>query len=123
MFGLGGILRYPKRNTGRFGEEVKANSDAAFSHGLFTVAVHVKNADATREIPNRRFNYKSRDSTGDLLARDKWESGRREKFTGNLYPQSPRITGVARELTAVALTCSWSSAFCVVEYKAQCAFY
>ena len=99
------------------------NFTAAFFPGQFTVTVHDENAGTIREISNRRFNFQARDSPGDLLARDKWKSEWYDKFTGNLYLQSPRITGVKRELTAITLTCSWASAFCVVEYKTDDTFY
>ena len=91
--------------------------------GLFTVAAHGENAGTIQEISNRRFSYQARDSPGDPFARDKWKSGWYDEFTGKLYLQSPRLTGVTRELTAIALTCSWASAFCVVEYKSHGAFY
>ena len=96
----------------------------SFFPGLFKMTVTDENAGTIHTLENRRFNYQARDSPVDLLARDKWKSEWHDKFTGNLYLTCPRgVPGVPRELTRVTVTCSWASAFCVVEYCLGDTFY
>ena len=123
MFGFTGEMRYSTNNSGRYGEPVFAEFHAAFFPGQFSVTVRDEGAGAIRELKNRRFDSQARDSPEDLLARDKWRSNWFDKFTGNLNLKSPRVNGVTRDLTDVTVTCSWDSAFCVVEYRTGDTFY
>ena len=73
-------------------------------------------AETVHALRNRRFNFQSRDSPQDLLARDKWRSRRFDRFTGTVHLGCPRITGVPKE-TQLTLICSWDPAFAVVEFR------
>ena len=116
-------MRYSTHNSGRFGESAHIDFTAGFSPGQFSMRVHDQNAGTIHQIENTRFNYQARDSPDDLLARDRWRSDWFDKFIGNLYLVSPRVNGVTRELTAVTLTCSWRTAFCVLEYRLGDTYY
>ena len=123
MFGFTGEMRYATNNSGRFRDPVKIEFTAGFFPGHFKLVIHDALAGTIHEIENKRFNFQARDSPEDLLARDKWRSEWFDKFTGDLYLQSPRITGVTRELRKATVTCSWNPAFCVVEYRIDDTYY
>ena len=111
-----GIMKYSTHNSGRFGQPVKVDLNVSFFPGQFSVRLDDTYAQTTHTIQNKRFNYQSRDSPVDLLARDKWRSWWFDRFTGTLFLQCPRIRGVPESL-AITLICSWDPAFAVVEFQ------
>ena len=117
-----GYLRYTTDNSGRRGQDVHVELLVQFFPGQFTIVVTDVNARTKHEISNRRFNYQSRDSPNDLLARDKWRSNWFGRFSGAVYLNFPQVHHVPRELSIRAI-CSWEPAFGVVEFKVNDTFY
>ena len=117
-----GQLRYSTNNSGRAGQTLNVSLSVSFSPGSFTVVVEDTNAQTTHRLSNRRFNFQSRDSPVDLLARAKWRSERYGRFVGDVILQCPRITGVPRELR-ITLISSWDPAFAVVEFRLGDTYY
>ena len=111
-----GVMKYSTHHSGRYGQPANVELDVSFSPGFFRVKLDDINAQTTHTIQNKRFNYQSRDSPVDLLARDKWRSWWFDRFAGTLYLRCPRIRG-APESLAVTLICSWDPAFAVVEFQ------
>ena len=67
-------------------------------------------------LSNSRFNFQSRDSYLDLLARDAWRSVWWDKYEGYLALKCPTIDRVPRKLD-VRVTASWEEPFCILEFK------
>ena len=111
-----GELRYSTHNSGRFGQPVYLDVTVSFFPGRFSVRLGDINAETTHSLQNRRFNYQSRDSPVDLLARDKWKSWWFDRFTGTIDSQCPRVGGVPDSLK-IALICSWDPAFAIIEFQ------
>ena len=117
-----GYMQYTTNNSGRQGQDVYVDLVVSFFPGKFAVTVEDANARSMHGLRNRRFNFQCRDSPVDLLARDKWHSRWYDRFAGPMYLNYPMVSGVPREL-AVALICSWDSAFAVVEFRLADSYY
>ena len=115
-------MRYTTNSSGRLGQEVRVTLSVSFFPGSFTARIEDRDAQSIHELFNRRFNFQSRDSPVDLLARDKWRSWWFDRFTGVAHLQCPRITGVPTEIN-MTLICSWEPAFAVVEFQLGDTFY
>ena len=115
-------MTYVANNSGRQGQPVSVVLNVSFFPGSPTIRVEDENAYASHELPNRRFNFQSRDSPVDLLARDKWRSWRFDRFTGLATLQCPQIRGVPTELKLTSIA-SWGPAFAVVEFQVADTFY
>ena len=70
-----GEMRYSTHNSGRYGQPIRADLNVSFSPGMFSVRLGDLNAQTTHSLTNKRFNYQSRDSPVDLLARANGELG------------------------------------------------
>ena len=116
------VMQYSTNNSGRLGQPVHVVLNVSFFPGSFTVRVEDRNAHSIHELANRRFNFQSRDSPADLLARDKWRSWWFDRFTGVATLQCPKIRGVPAELK-LTLIASWDPAFAVVEFQLADTFY
>ena len=117
-----GYLRYTTDNSGRKGQDVFVELVVQFSPGRFSVTVIDSDARTKHKIENRRFNFQSRDSPQDLLARDKWRSSWFDRFSGAVYLNFPRVIDVPREIP-IHLICSWDPAFAVVEFRLGDTYY
>ena len=117
-----GYLRYTADNSGRKGQGVFVELLVQFSPWNFSATVTDSEARTKRKIQNRRFNFQSRDSPQDLLARDKWRSFWFDRFSGAVYLNFPRAIDVPRELS-IHLICSWGPAFVVVEFRLTDTYY
>ena len=72
--------------------------------------------ETTHVLENSRFNFQSRDSYADLLARDAWTSVWYDRYEGTLnldYPTLSRVTHSFR----VRVIASWDEPFVVLEFK------
>ena len=115
-------MTYATNNSGRLGQPVSVVLNVSFFPGSFTVRVVDENAQTSHELSNRRFNFQSRDSPVDLLARDKWRSWWFDRFTGIATLECPQIRGVPTELK-LTLISRWEPAFAVVEFQLADTFY
>ena len=111
-----GISAYNTNNIWWIGQEVNVVIRAPVNPLRFTVTVEDISARTARRLANRRLNYQARDSPRDLLARAKWTSDWRDRFTGPVYLGCPRVTGVPMELRIAAIR-SCGPAFVVVEFR------
>lgn len=114
------MFRYNGRLTYTGGPRDLERVTVDFVIGLFppriTISIHDEWYDTTHVLVNSRFNFQSRDSFADLLARDSWETEWMDIFNGTLHLVMPAITGVSHQLE-VMLFASWWPAFCIVEYQ------
>ena len=122
MHKYSGRLTYNTNNSGRAGQPVQVEICAQFLSGTFRVAIQDLTAESVHRLENRCFNFQSRDSPVDLLARAKWRSDWFDRFTGDIYLSYPAVTGVPRELR-VTLIASWDPAFAVLEFRIGDTFY
>ena len=91
-----------------------------FTVGLFPPYVNVEIEDSLyrtiHSIDNSRFNFQSRDSYADLLARDAWKSSWYDKYDGYLALVCPTLDRMPRRLDA-RIIASWDEPFVVIEFK------
>lgn len=114
MFKFAGWLTY--QDMPRRGDRVKAT----FVIGLFPptirITIHDPAYSTEHTLINSRFNFQSRDSLVDLLARDAWTTDWIDMLDGDLHLIVPTITGVTRTL-GVTLYASWWPAFCIIDFR------
>lgn len=122
MHKYSGRLTYSTNNSGRTGQQVRVEICAQFFPGTFRVTIEDSPAYSVHRLENRRFNFQSRDSPVDLLARAKWRSDWFGRFTGDIYLDFPRVLDVPRELR-VTLIASWDPGFAVLEFRIGDTFY
>lgn len=115
MFGFSGklICTHPPSRRDRF-------YHVRFQISMFppSVAVFVTDPvmETTHLLDNSRFNFQSRDSYLDLLARDAWKSVWYDKYSGLLNLDCPTLSRVPPALD-VRVIASWTDPFVVVEFK------
>ena len=88
--------------------------------GLFppnvTVTVHDPIYGTNHTLTNSRFNFQSRDSLVDLLARDSWQTDWIDLLDGDMHLIMPTITSMTQTLR-VTLFASWWPAFCIIDFQ------
>ena len=115
MFGHSGKIEctYPPSRRGRF-------YATRFTIGMFPQAVSVAISDSYLEtchvMGNSRFNFQSRDSYIDLLARGAWKSVLYDKYVGVLTLDFPTLDRISARLN-VRIVASWEQPFVFVEFK------
>ena len=88
--------------------------------GLFPpsvlVTVHDPIYGTNHTLTNSRFNFQSRDSLVDLLARDAWQTDWIDLLDGDMHLIMPTITSMTQTLR-VTLYASWWPAFCIIDFQ------
>ena len=114
MFQYNGKLTY--LGGSRDKETVVADLLIGFFPPRVTVSIHDLYYETNHKLINSRFNFHSRDSHADLLARDAWETDWMDVFKGVMHLVMPAITGVSHQLD-VMMFASWWPAFVIIEFQ------
>ena len=80
-----------------------------------SVTIHDARFDSIHTLSNTRFDFKSRDSHIDLMARDSWNSVWVDCFRGTARLAMPRIESIPQEIEML-IYASWDPAFAVIEF-------
>ena len=91
-----------------------------FEISLFPPHISVGISDSLYQnqhvLENTRFNFQSRDSYLDLMARDAWHSVWWDKYEGFLALKCPTLDRIPKKLD-VRVTASWDEPFVILEFK------
>lgn len=116
MFVYRGRFIYTTSGSWRRGESVEIELVVSIFSPRITVTISDDRYQTRHALSNTRYDFKSRDSNVDLMARDSWASDWYDSFRGDAQLIMPTIHGVPTEIAMVVIA-SWDPAFCVIEFQ------
>ena len=100
----------------RRGDKAKASLTIGFFPPHVRITIFDPIFQTEHTLTNSRFNFQSRDSLVDLLARDQWTTDWIDMLDGDLDLIIPTLTTVTPAIR-VTLYASWWPAFCIVDFQ------
>ena len=115
MFRYVGQFTYTTRGSHRWGDVARITVEASLFGPRISVAIHDARFDSIHMLSNTRFDFKSRDSHIDLMARGSWNSEWVDCFRGTAQLVMPRIDSIPQEIEML-IYARWGPAFAVIEF-------
>ena len=116
MFRYEGQFTYTTARSHRQGDLARIALEISIFGPRFPISIHDARYDSIHSLMNTRFDFKSRDSHIDLLARDSWYSDWVDCFRDTARLVYPRLDSAPATIRML-IYASWDPSFAVVEFQ------
>ena len=102
-----GHPQYTARGPARYGGLARITLEASLFRPQIAISIHGGRYDSIRTLTNTRYDFKSRDSNIDLVARESWRSDRYDCYRGTARLVYQRLTTApgSPEVLVIAIRC------------------